>query len=456
MKIFDTMSREKKEFIPIEEGRVKLFVCGPTVYDYSHIGHARTYIFFDLVASYLRYKGYHVFYLQNITDIDDKIINKGRLENRDPIKISNEFMLKYFEDMRSLRVDSINIYAPATYFIDRIINQVQRLIKLGFAYETEDGVYFEVSKFKDYGKLSHQSLENIKVGARVEINEKKKNPIDFALWKKKKEGEPYWPSPWGDGRPGWHIEDTAITEYYFGPQYDIHGGGSDLIFPHHECEIAQMESISGKKPMVNYWMHTGLLTIKEERMGKSMGNVINIREIVKKYEPELIRYFLLSSHYRSPIDFSYEKIEEIKQSWEKIIIAQRKLMRIEAKKGKNYVKEILDFRALIEKALDDDFNTPEAISLIQLFVNFLNKNMDNLGDEDIKESLKLFEDIDSIFKIIPKEEISGGNLIQLLIDVRKMARDKKIYEISDYIREKLKEYNISIEDMQEGQLWYKK
>ncbi|MEM0447640.1 MAG: cysteine--tRNA ligase, partial [Thermoplasmata archaeon] len=405
---------------------------------------------------YLRYKGYHVFYLQNITDIDDKIINKGRLENRDPIKISNEFMLKYFEDMRSLRVDSINIYAPATYFIDRIIDQVQRLIKLGFAYETEDGVYFEVSKFKDYGKLSHQSLENIKVGARVEINEKKKNPIDFALWKKKKEGEPYWPSPWGDGRPGWHIEDTAITEYYFGPQYDIHGGGSDLIFPHHECEIAQMESISGKKPMVNYWMHTGLLTIKEERMGKSMGNVINIREIVKKYEPELIRYFLLSSHYRSPIDFSYEKIEEIKQSWEKIIIAQRKLMRIEAKKGKNYVKEILDFRALIEKALDDDFNTPEAISLIQLFVNFLNKNMDNLGDEDIKESLKLFEDIDSIFKIIPKEEISGGNLIQLLIDVRKMARDKKIYEISDYIREKLKEYNISIEDMQEGQLWYKK
>ncbi|MEM0486231.1 MAG: cysteine--tRNA ligase, partial [Thermoplasmata archaeon] len=389
MKIFDTMSREKKEFIPIEEGRVKLFVCGPTVYDYSHIGHARTYIFFDLVASYLRYKGYHVFYLQNITDIDDKIINKGRLENRDPIKISNEFMLKYFEDMRSLRVDSINIYAPATYFIDRIIDQVQRLIKLGFAYETEDGVYFEVSKFKDYGKLSHQSLENIKVGARVEINEKKKNPIDFALWKKKKEGEPYWPSPWGDGRPGWHIEDTAITEYYFGPQYDIHGGGSDLIFPHHECEIAQMESISGKKPMVNYWMHTGLLTIKEERMGKSMGNVINIREIVKKYEPELIRYFLLSSHYRSPIDFSYEKIEEIKQSWEKIIIAQRKLMRIEAKKGKNYVKEILDFRALIEKALDDDFNTPEAISLIQLFVNFLNKNMDNLGDEDIKESLKL-------------------------------------------------------------------
>ncbi|MEM3312028.1 MAG: cysteine--tRNA ligase [Thermoplasmata archaeon] len=447
---------KKKEFIPIEEGRVKLFVCGPTVYDYSHIGHARTYIFFDLVASYLRYKGYHVFYLQNITDIDDKIINKGRLENRDPIKISNEFMLKYFEDMRSLRVDSINIYAPATYFIDRIIDQVQRLIKLGFAYETEDGVYFEVSKFKDYGKLSHQSLENIKVGARVEINEKKKNPIDFALWKKKKEGEPYWPSPWGDGRPGWHIEDTAITEYYFGPQYDIHGGGSDLIFPHHECEIAQMESISGKKPMVNYWMHTGLLTIKEERMGKSMGNVINIREIVKKYEPELIRYFLLSSHYRSPIDFSYEKIEEIKQSWEKIIIAQRKLMRIEAKKGKNYVKEILDFRALIEKALDDDFNTPEAISLIQLFVNFLNKNMDNLGDEDIKESLKLFEDIDSIFKIIPKEEISGGNLIQLLIDVRKMARDKKIYEISDYIREKLKEYNISIEDMQEGQLWYKK
>ncbi|MCI4434347.1 MAG: cysteine--tRNA ligase [Thermoplasmata archaeon] len=456
MKIYDTLSREKKEFIPLEGRRVKLFVCGPTVYDYSHIGHARTYVFFDTMASYLRYRGYHVFYLQNITDIDDKIINRGRNEGRDPLDISMEYTIRYFEDMASLRIDSVNIYAPATYYMDRIIDQILRLEKMGFAYETEDGVYFNVLMFKDYGKLSHQSLDTIRAGARVEVNENKRHPADFALWKKRKEGEPYWESPWGDGRPGWHIEDTAITEYYFGPQYDIHGGGSDLIFPHHECEIAQMESVSGKKPMVNYWMHTGLLTIKQERMGKSMGNVINIRDILEKFEPELLRFFLLSSHYRSPVDFSYEKMEEIRQSWEKIVIAFRKISKMEKESNGKFINEIRRFKGMLIDSMDDDFNTPEAISSIQAFVNFVNKNMEEMGGEDIIESIKFFNEIDSIFKIIPPERVAEEKIIDILLKVRQMAREKKMYDISDYIREKLRENNINIEDIQEGQIWYKK
>lgn len=456
MKIYDTLTREKKEFIPLEGKRVKLFVCGPTVYDYSHIGHARTYVFFDTVASYLRYKGYHVFYLQNITDIDDKIINRGKKEGKDPLEISMEFMVKYFQDMKSLRIDSVNIYAPATYFIDRIVDQIKRLYALGFAYETDDGVYFDISRFVEYGKLSHQSIETIKAGARVEVNENKRHPADFALWKKKKEGEPYWNSPWGDGRPGWHIEDTAITEYYFGPQYDIHGGGSDLIFPHHECEIAQMEAVSGKKPMVNYWMHTGLLTIKQERMGKSMGNVINIREILKNAEPELLRYFLISSHYRSPVDFSYEKLDETKQSWEKVVIAYRKLSRKKSDGGSKYYDEIWEYRKMFENAMDDDFNTPQAMAALQAFVNFLNKKMDDFGAGDVNESVKFFNDIDSILKIIPPENVESDKMIDLLIEIRKMARERKIYEISDFIREKLREKNINVEDMQEGQIWYRK
>jgi cysteinyl-tRNA synthetase len=456
MKIYDTLSREKKEFLPMEGRRVKLFVCGPTVYDYSHIGHARTYVFFDTMASYLRYKGYHVFYLQNITDIDDKIINRGRNEKRDPLDISLEFMLHYFNDMRSLRVDSVNIYAPATYFIDRIIDQIQRLYDLGYAYETDDGVYYDVSRFREYGKLSHQSLDMIRAGARVEVNENKRHPADFALWKKRKEGEPFWESPWGEGRPGWHIEDTAITEYYFGPQYDIQGGGSDLIFPHHECEIAQMEAVSGKKPMVNYWMHTGLLTIRQERMGKSMGNVINIREILKNVEPELLRYFLLSSHYRSPVDFSYERIDEIRQSWEKIVIAYRKILKKESKEGESFIDDIRKYRRMFEDAMDDDFNTPEAISAIQLFVNFINKNMDGMGMGDIEESIKFFNDIDSILKIIPSGRVAEERIIELILSIRKMARERKLYDISDYIREKLRENNINVEDMQEGQIWYRK
>jgi len=456
MKLYDTMTKEKKDFIPINGKRINLFVCGPTVYDYSHIGHARTYIFFDTLSEYLRYKGYVVFYLQNITDIDDKIIKKANESGTNASEISRFYYRAYIEDMLRLRISGVNFYAPATFYIKEIIDQVKRLIDKGYAYETEDGIYFDISKFPEYGKLSHQSLESIKAGARIEINEKKKNPADFVLWKKRKPGEPYWDSPWGEGRPGWHIEDTAITEFHFGPQYDIHGGGSDLIFPHHECEIAQMESVSGKKPMVNYWLHTGLLTIKQERMGKSVGNVINIREILKHIQPELLRFFLLSSHYRSPIDYSTESLDLSRQSWEKIVIAYRKLTEV---KGKNstskYIEEIEKFRTDFESAMDDDMNTPLAISVIQSFVSFLNKNYESFSKEEKEKAVSFFDDFDRILKIIPRDNSNVDNIINILLDVRKISKEKKFYEISDYIREKLNENGIRVEDTSDGQIWYR-
>ncbi len=454
MKLYDTLSREKKEFTPIKGRRVNIFVCGPTVYDYSHLGHARTYIPFDVLSEYLRYKGYLVFYLQNITDIDDKIINRAKSENKDWDEISSKYMKAYFEDMKSLRINSINLYAPASFYIDEIIDQVRRLFEKGYAYETDDGIYFDISKFSEYGKLSHQSLDSIIAGARVEVNEKKKNPADFALWKKHKPGEPYWESPWGKGRPGWHIEDTAITEHYFGPQYDIHGGGSDLIFPHHECEIAQMESVSGKKPLVKYWLHTGLLTVKEERMGKSMGNAINIRELLKNYEPEILRFYILSSHYRSPINFSFEALNELRNSWEKIVFSFEKLKKFKTDKQKSsFVEKVESYRKNFEDAMDDDLNTPVAISVMQSFAQFLNKNLGEFGQEDKESALRLFSDFDNVFKILPSER-KGDEIVDVLIKIREIARNKKEFEISDKIREMLKEMNIVIEDTKDGQIWY--
>ena len=371
-------------------------------------------------------------------------------------EISKKYYREYIEDMIKLRINGVNLYAPATFYINEIIGQIKRLMEKGFAYETDDGIYFDISKFPDYGKLSHQSVESIKSGARVEINENKKNPADFALWKKKKPGEPYWQSPWGEGRPGWHIEDTAITEYHFGPQYDVHGGGSDLIFPHHECEIAQMESVSGKKPMVNYWLHTGLLTVRQERMGKSMGNVINIREILRNVRPELLRFFLLSSHYRSPIDYSQESLELSKQSWERITISYSKLSNLKAKESdQNYLEEIKKFREDFENAMDDDMNTPLAISVIQAFTAFINKNLNNFSSIDKEMALSLFDDIDRIMKIIPKNGLSSEKFIEILLDVRNVSKEKRLFEISDYVRKKLNENGIKVEDTSEGQIWYR-
>ena len=318
MDIYSTLTRSKENFETINKNRVNLFVCGPTVYDDAHIGHGRTYISFDTIKRYLEYSGYAVFYIQNITDIDDKIINRSKESGIPANDIARKFEKRYIEDMTKLNVTGVNLFARATNHLDEIIDQIQRLIDKGFAYESEDGVYFEIEKFKEFGKLSNRKIEELE-SHRELAETTKRNEQDFALWKKR-DGidEPVFSSPWGDGRPGWHIEDTAITEYYFGEQYDVHGGGLDLIFPHHEAEITQMEAVSGKSPMVRYWLHTGFLNVNGEKMSKSLHNFITIRELLQDWDADTFRFFVLSTHYRSPIDFSKDSLHQSEKSLEKI------------------------------------------------------------------------------------------------------------------------------------------
>ncbi|MEK7151527.1 MAG: cysteine--tRNA ligase, partial [Patescibacteria group bacterium] len=306
IKIFNTLTRQKEEFKPTDPKKVKMFVCGPTVYDYSHIGHARTYIIYDVIARYLRSCGYDVFYLQNITDIDDKIIERAKQKQQSPSDLAQEYKEKYYEDIKKLGITSVSEYAPATQYIPEIISQVQRLIEKGIAYLIEEeGYYFDLTQFTDYGRLSGRTTEAAEdATSRIDESSKKRNKGDFVLWRLSKPEEPGWDSPFGYGRPGWHIEDTAITEKNFGPQYDIHGGAHDLIFPHHEAEIAQMESISGQKPFVKYWAHSGFLTINGQKMSKSLGNFVTIRDVLEKYPPETLRLMFLMSHYRSPVDYT--------------------------------------------------------------------------------------------------------------------------------------------------------
>jgi len=457
MKVYNTMTRKKEEFTPINENRIKMFVCGPTVYDKSHIGHGRTYIAFDIIARYLKYKGYSVFYLQNITDIDDKIIKRANEIGVEPLKLAKEFEELYFHDMELLRVTNVNFYARAMEHLNEIINQIQTLIDKDFAYETPTGVYFDETRFEDFGKLSNRNIEELNV-SRVNPDPTKRNPGDFALWKKRVE-EPAWDSPWGKGRPGWHIEDTAITETYFGGQFDIHGGGLDLIFPHHEAEIAQMESATGKKPMVKYWLHTGFLNVSGEKMSKSLGNFITIEELLKEYDPQVFRYFVLSTHYRSPIDFSDEALQQSQNSLKRI----HKLMETidelldlsideKSETDEKYLKLIEDTKKEFLNAMDNDFNTPIALSALFNFIRDINKgiNEENISKNVFKEIKKLLSELGNILGL--KFSVESGNgdsqeeLINILVDVREKLRENKNYELADEIRSKLRDIGINLED----------
>ncbi|MFZ2472621.1 MAG: cysteine--tRNA ligase [Methanothrix sp.] len=474
MLINSTMSGKKETFLPIHDSRVNLFVCGPTVYDNSHIGHARTYIFFDVVARYLKYIGYSVFYLQNITDVDDKIIDRAALQGISPRLLARTFETKYQEDMQALGVTNINYYARASEHIPEIISQIERLIEKGFAYETETGVYFDESRFGDFGKLSHQSLEDLEKH-RIEPDPTKRNPGDFSLWKKRQDGpEVTWDSPWGKGRPGWHIEDTAITENYFGAQYDIHGGAIDLIFPHHEAEIAQMEATSGKKPLVRFWMHTGFLNVNGEKMSKSLGNFTTIREMLSKFDADSFRFFVLSSHYRSPIDFSESALEQSGKSLERIRQAEKaieeELERIAlsadeaSRKNEDENTGLSESRARFLDAMDNDFNTPYALKAVFELVREVNRriNEKSISKESLIEAGQLLDDFGRILgisfssaiggqsEISVKNEDSTGNLIELLIDVRQKLREKKDWAIADEIRTRLTEQGILLEDAKAG------
>ncbi|ABR54081.1 cysteinyl-tRNA synthetase [Methanococcus vannielii SB] len=457
LQIYNTLSKKEELFLPNHQNIVKLFVCGPTTYAESHIGHARTYIAFDAIVRYLKYLGYTVFYLQNITDIDDKIIDKAKIQSKNPDLLSKHYEKKYLEDMENLGVNNVNFYARATEHTFEIINQVKILIEKGFAYETENGVYFEVSKFQEFGKLSNQNIEELNVH-RVNPDGLKKDVKDFVLWKKVSE-KPCWDSPWGFGRPGWHIEDTAITEKYFGPKYDIHGGGLDLIFPHHEAEIAQMESISGEKPMVKYWMHTGFLNVNGTKMSKSLSNFITIKEILEKYNALEFRFFVLSTHYRSPIDFSSENLEASKKSFERITNFIKSteffipILEIEHENDDLVEQNIKFTKEKFFDAMNNDFNTPLAISAIFGYVRFINKHLNdkNISKKSLLKSSELIFELMQVLgfeiKTNLKNDKNAEELLDLILNVRSKLREKKEWEISDYIRNRLNEINIKIDDI---------
>lgn len=452
------MTRKKEEFEPMHENRIKMFVCGPTVYDESHIGHGRTYISFDVIARYLKYKGYSVFYLQNITDIDDKIIKRASELGVEPLALAKKYETLYFKDMELLGVKNVNFYARAMEHLDEIIEQISTLIEKGFAYETPTGVYFDESKLEDFGKLSNRNIEDLNV-SRVNPDPTKRHPGDFALWKKR-DDEPSWDSPWGKGRPGWHIEDTAITETYFGSQFDIHGGGLDLIFPHHEAEIAQMESSTGKKPMVKYWMHTGFLNVSGEKMSKSLGNFITITELLKEHDPQVFRFFVLSTHYRSPIDFSEEALRQAQNSLKRIHKLIEKIdglldsstIDVANKNDEDYSLKVDDAKKEFLDAMDNDFNTPIALSALFNFTKDINKGIseENISKNILKEIKELFNELGDIlgiaFSVKPSEEDSTKDLINILVDAREKLRVKKEYELSDEIRSRLRDIGINLED----------
>lgn len=473
MRIYNTMSGDKEPLQALHPNRINLFVCGPTVYDDAHIGHARTYIAFDVVARYLKYRGFSVFYLQNITDVDDKVINRAKELGVEPAELARKFEKRYMEDMHALGVKNVNLYARATEHIPEIIEQVRALVEKGYAYETETGVYFEEPKFEDFGKLSHQTLEAA-AKQQIEPDPTKKNPGDFSLWKKREEGkEITWDSPWGRGRPGWHIEDTAITETYFGPQYDVHGGARDLIFPHHEAEISQMEAASGKKPMVRCWMHTGFLNVGGEKMSKSLGNFVTIRDLLKRHDPQTFRLFVLSTHYRSPIDFNEGLLEQSQRNLERI----RQLIRIideqqkssdtpegsetpmpeEAKESGEAERALADARKKFIDAMEDDFNTPWALSAIFDLVRDSNrsindKTISSKSLHNVKQQIIEFGEILGLSfseaSAAEKEEDMTSGLIELLVEIRQKLREKRDWELADEIRDRLRDLNIVLEDTQ--------
>ncbi len=450
IRIHDTLSGEKREFRPMHEGRVGMYVCGPTTYDYAHVGHARVAIMFDAFRRFLEYVGYDVLLISNITDIDDKIINKASERGEEPVAMAHRFAKAYLEDMDRLRVRRANIIPKATRHIPEIISMVKTLVDKGYAYVSDGDVYFSVEKFPEYGKLSHRRPEDMMAGARIDVSDKKRNPLDFALWKAAKEGEPSWPSPWGPGRPGWHIECSAMSMHYIGDTLDIHGGGSDLIFPHHENEIAQSEAATGKL-FVNYWMHVGMVQFEKEKMSKSLGNVFLVRDLLKKYRPEAIRLMFLNAHYRKPFDFSEKNLGDSMVLLERIWSTYHSLKSNAS--GEPRCEMCGDYEQRILSALADDFNTREAM---KDYLEFISAARDMKGEEAMG-ALQFMEKMDEIFDILPRgcEESAEEKLMQIILDIRTALRKQKNYQLADMIRDELLKIGIKIEDAREGTRWYR-
>lgn len=466
MKIFNTLTRRKEEFVPLEEGKVKMYVCGPTVYNLIHIGNARPMIIFDTVRRYMEYKGYEVNYVSNFTDVDDKIIKKAIEEGVSTEEISTRYIKECKKDMADMNVKPATTAPQATQEIQGMIDMIQTLIDKGYAYPAADGtVYFRVKKFKEYGKLSHKNLDDLQSGFRslkVSGEDQKEDPLDFVLWKPKKEGEPSWPSPWCDGRPGWHIECSVMSKKYLGEEIDIHAGGEDLIFPHHENEIAQSECCNGKI-FARYWMHNGFLNIDNRKMSKSLGNFRTVRQIGEQYDLQVLRFFMLNAHYRSPLNFSADLMEAAKNSLERILEAAGKLSdRKDNGAAENITEEELallkeaeGFVTKFEAAMDDDFNTADALAAIFELVKFANTNVDENSSREFAGGLyeELFKLSDVLgLKIEKKEEILDKE-IEDLIQERQAARKAKDFKRADEIRDELLKKGIILKDTREGVKW---
>ena len=463
MKIFNTMTRSKEEFKPLEEGKVKMYVCGPTVYNYIHVGNARPFIIFDTLRRYLEYRGYDVTFVQNFTDVDDKIIKRGHEEGIAPEEIAQKYIKEYFVDADGLGIKRASVHPQVTENIEQIIEFVKELEDKGYAYAVNGDVYFDTQKFEGYGKLSGIKQEELEAGSRIEINDQKKHPMDFVLWKDKKEGEPGWTSPWGEGRPGWHIECSVMSRRYLGDTIDIHAGGQDLKFPHHENEIAQSEARSGKT-FSNYWMHNEYININNEKMSKSKGNFFTVRDISKLYDLEVVRLFMLSTHYRNPINFSDEILNQSKAGLERLYNAKERVEFIISKLNDNaenadelkLEEELNSFRQRFIEAMDDDLNTADALSIIFELARFMNSNVnENSTKEFANKVLDEFNELTGVLNVVNKkhEEDMLDEEIEALIQKRTDAKKNKDFKLADEIRNELLEKGIVLEDTRQGVKW---
>ena len=486
MRFYNTMSNKIEEFETIEKGKVKMYVCGPTVYNYIHLGNARPIIVFDTLARYFKYRGYDVTYIQNFTDVDDKIIKRANEEGISVKEVTEKYIKGFFEDIEPLNISDDIVRPKVTENIPEIIEIIKKLINEGFAYEKDGNVFFEVKKFEEYGNLSNQKIDELEIGARVDIMEEKNNPLDFALWKRKKEGEPYWDSPWGQGRPGWHIECSAMAKKYLGDTFDIHGGGQDLVFPHHENEIAQSRCAYHGN-FANYWLHNGFIQVNVDKMSKSLGNFFLLREILGKFPGNVVRLFILGTHYRKPINFSMDNMEDSRKTLKNIVTSMNNFSEIIEKfsgkgshegevsdnTGNNSTNEFKEKVNELDKkfmeAMDEDMNTPQALAVIFDQIKETKKFSVNISNGEEAEALnysynslgKKLEEVLGI-KLVLEEENKNlknndkltGNLIELLIKLRADARKEKNFKLSDEIRDNLKELGIEIQDNKDGTTGY--
>ena len=465
MKIYNTMTRQKEEFVPMVPGEAKIYACGPTVYNYIHIGNARPLCVFDTLRRYLEFRGYKVKFVQNFTDIDDKIIKKAIEEGTDYKTVSEKYIEEFWKDAKGLNFREATVHPKATENIDEIIEIIKTLVEKGYAYPVENGdVYFSPKNFSEYGKLSHQPLEDLEAGARINIGELKKDPMDFALWKGAKPGEPYWPSPWGNGRPGWHIECSAMVRRYLGDTIDIHCGGQDLIFPHHENEIAQSECCNGV-PFANYWMHNGYINVDNVKMSKSLGNFFTVRDVAEKYGYEPIRYLMISSHYRSPINYSVDIIDQCKASLTRLHTCRDSLDFALKNAGDGEPENAAEIRAQMEarkqqfiEAMDDDLNTADGLAAVFELVRDINVSVLQSGSKAlITDAIKLFDELTDVLGIVyPHEQADDLDAeVEKMIEARQAARKAKNWAEADRIRDELKDKGIVLEDTPQGVKWHR-